>query len=85
VFKFSDTDTTLPAAAAFDTALQNVESIYAFAVKSGRIYVGDGHFDAAGKVYVYAAGIISVENIPVGTLQASFTVGVGPAGFYFNF
>lgn len=53
-----------------------ISSIYSLGVEDGRIYLGDaGDFNSNGKVYVYSA---------TGELQNSFTVGVIPAGFYFN-
>ena len=68
--------TTLPAAPLFNTAPQGVYGVYAFEVEDNRIYVGDaGNFSANGKVYIY--------NL-AGQIQKQFTVGVIPAGFYFN-
>jgi YVTN family beta-propeller protein len=70
------TSTTLPSASLFNTEDQEAFSLYAFAVEDGHIYVGDaGDFASDGKVFVYSLS---------GTLQNTFSVGVSPAGFYFN-
>ena len=50
--------------------------VYSFAINNGHIYVGDaGNYQNNGKVYVYGM---------TGTLEKMFSVGVIPAGFYFN-
>jgi YVTN family beta-propeller protein len=76
VYKSTITATTLPAAAMFSTTPQGVFGIYSFAVRNNKIYVGDaGNYSANGKVYTYSA---------TGALEHSYTVGIIPAGFYFN-
>ena len=66
----------LPTALIFSTTEQEVYGVYSFEVEDGHIYVGDaGDYTSNGKVYVYMMD---------GTLHKSFTVGVIPAGFYFN-
>ncbi|WP_348800536.1 YncE family protein [Flavobacterium adhaerens] len=80
IFKLNDTTTSLPTNALFSTTPQGVYGIYSFAVHGNYIYVGDaGDYSTNGKVYVY--GLVSPS---VGTLEKTFTVGVIPAGFYFN-
>lgn len=65
-----------PQVALFTTADQGAYGIYSFAVENGKIYVGDaGDYSSNGKVYVYSS---------TGTLENQYTVGVIPAGFYFN-
>jgi hypothetical protein len=50
--------------------------VYSFAVNNNKIYVGDAvDYNSNGKVYVYSA---------LGALEHEYTVGVIPAGFYFN-
>ena len=70
----------LPTTPIFSTPIQNV---YGFAVKSDRIYVsGYNSFIDPGKIEVFSAG--ELNDPPTGTLLKSFTVGIGPNGFYFN-
>ncbi len=76
IFKSTVTATSLPTTAIFSTAPQGVNGIYSFAVRNNKIFVGDaGDYNSNGKVYVYST---------TGTLQNNFTVGIIPAGFYFN-
>ncbi|MGV9004660.1 YncE family protein [Flavobacterium sp.] len=76
VFKSTLNATTLPAEALFSTTAQGVYGVYSFAVKNNKIYVGDAvDYSSNGKVYIYSA---------TGTLEKNYTVGVIPAGFYFN-
>lgn len=76
VFKTNVNATTLPTTALFSTTAQGVYGVYSFAVKNNAIYVGDAvDYSSNGKVYVYST---------TGTLNKSYTVGVIPAGFYFN-
>ena len=50
--------------------------LYSFEVENEKIYVGDaGDYNSDGKVHVYSL---------TGNLESSKTVGVIPAGFYFN-
>ena len=67
---------TLPTSPLFSTFGQGVYGVYFFAVKNNKIYVGDaGDYNSNGKVYIYSTS---------GTLENQYTVGVIPAGFYFN-
>ncbi len=76
IYSMAQNAVTLPAEPLFSTEEQGVYGVSAFAVKDGHIYVGDAlDFSANGKVYVYMAD---------GMLHQTFTVGVIPAGFYFN-
>lgn len=76
VFKTSAGAVELPTTALFSTTPQGVYGVYSFAVHEGKIFVGDAvDYSAAGKVYVYAES---------GALEHDYTVGVIPAGFYFN-
>lgn len=76
IYTMAKNATTLPSAPLFTTAEQGVYGVSAFAVEDNRIYVGDAtDFNSNGKVYVYSLA---------GTLQNTFTVGITPAGFYFN-
>lgn len=76
IFKTNVNATTLPTTALFSTTAQGVYGVYSFAVKNNAIYVGDAvDYSSNGKVYVYSI---------TGTLNNNYTVGVIPAGFYFN-
>jgi len=80
VYKMSATATTLPTTSAFSTTSQGVYGIYSFAIHDNHIYVGDaGDYSHSGKVYIYA-----LTSPSIGTLEKTFSVGVIPAGFYFN-
>ena len=80
VYKFPLTSTVLPESPLFSTAAQDVFSVYSFAINNNHVYVGDaGNFVDNGKVYVY-----SLNGTTGGTLEKTYTVGVVPAGFYFN-
>lgn len=80
IYKMSTTATALPTTSAFSTTAQGVYGVYSFAVHGGHIYVGDaGDYTHNGKVYVYA-----LSSPSIGTLEKTFSVGVIPAGFYFN-
>lgn len=66
----------LPQAPLFSTTEQDVYGVYSFEVEGGHIFVGDaGDYTSNGKVHVYTMD---------GALYESYTVGVIPAGFYFN-
>lgn len=81
VYKMALTDAVLTTDAAFTTVAQTPN---AFALKANRIYIADAvNFNSNGKVYVYSLGSIP-DSQPIGTLQQTFTVGLVPAGFYFN-
>lgn len=68
--------TALPTEPLFETTDQGVYGVYAFAVEDNHIYVADaGDYISNGKVYVYSTA---------GVLQQNYTVGVIPAGIYFN-
>lgn len=76
VFKVSLTATTLPTTPIFSTTDQGVYGVYSFAIRNNKIYVGDAvDYSSNGKVYVYSL---------TGDLVSDKTVGVIPAGFYFN-
>lgn len=76
IYKFDLNDTTLPSIPLFSLTNQGVYSVYSFAIQNESIYVGDaGDYQNNGKVYLYSM---------TGLLQKSFSVGVVPAGFYFN-
>jgi hypothetical protein len=76
IFKATLSATTLPTTALFTTIAQGVYGVYSFAVNNDKIYVGDaGDYNSNGKIYVYSS---------TGMLEHNYTVGVIPAGFYFN-
>ena len=76
IFRMNLSATTLPTEALFSTTSQGVYGVYSFAVENNKIYVGDAlDYSSNGKVYVYSL---------TGALLSSKTVGVIPAGFYFN-
>jgi hypothetical protein len=76
VYTIPTTATALPTTTLFSAASQGVTSIYSFEVRNNKIFVGDaGNYSANGKVYVHSM---------TGTLEQTYTVGVTPAGFYFN-
>lgn len=76
IYVMDVTASTLPTEALFATTEQGVYGVYSFEVKNDKIYVGDaGDYNSNGKVYIYSL---------TGTLEQTFTVGVIPAGFYFN-
>ena len=51
-------------------------AMYGFNVEDGKIYIADaGNFASNSKAYVYSL---------TGSLLSTYTVGVGPNGFYFN-
>ncbi len=68
--------TALPSTVLLTTTDQGVYGIYSFAVEDDKIYIGDAlDYNSNGKVYIYST---------TGVHQHTFTVGVIPAGFYFN-
>lgn len=76
IYKSTLDASTLPTTALFSTTDQGVYGVYSFAVNNSKIYVGDaGDYSSNGKIYVYSS---------TGTLENNYTVGVIPAGFYFN-
>lgn len=76
IFKSTISATTLPTTALFSTTAQGVYGVYSFAVNNNKIYVGDAvDYNSNGKVYIYSA---------TGTLEHDYSVGIIPAGFYFN-
>ena len=80
IYKMNTNATELPTVAAFSTTAQKVYGVYSFAILGSHIYVGDaGNYQNNGKVYVYA-----LSSPSIGTLENTFSVGVIPAGFYFN-
>ncbi|GEC77832.1 YncE family protein [Flavobacterium aquatile] len=76
IFSKGLNETTLPTTPLFTTTAQGVYGVYSFAVENDKIYVGDAaDYSSNGKVYIYSS---------TGTLEHQYTVGVIPAGFYFN-
>ena len=76
VYKMATSATNLPTSPIFSITDQGVYGIYSFAVKNSKIYIGDAiDYSSNGKVYVYTV---------TGNLLLNKTVGVIPAGFYFN-
>ncbi|OYQ34082.1 hypothetical protein CHU92_12155 [Flavobacterium cyanobacteriorum] len=76
VYKMDVAATSFPSSALFNITQQGVYGVSAFAVRNSRIYIGDAaDYSSNGKVYVH--------NL-TGAPETSFTVGVVPAGFYFN-
>ena len=76
IFRMNLSANTIPTEALFSTTAQGVYGVYSFAVENNKIYVGDAlDYSSNGKVYVYSL---------TGALLSSKTVGVIPAGFYFN-
>ena len=76
IFKSTLSATTLPTTELFSTTSQGVYGVYSFAVNDDKIYVGDAmDYNSNGKIYIYSAS---------GNLDHTYTVGVIPAGFYFN-
>lgn len=76
IFRMNLSANTIPTEALFSTTSQGVYGVYSFAVENNKIYVGDAlDYSSNGKVYVYSL---------TGALLSSKTVGVIPAGFYFN-
>jgi YVTN family beta-propeller protein len=70
------TSAALPTTPLFSTTSQGVYGVYSFAVENDKIYVGDAvDYNSNGKIYIYSL---------TGTLQNEYSVGVTPAGFYFN-
>lgn len=76
IFKSTPGAATLPSAAFFSTTSQGVYGVYALEVENGKIFVADAvDYNSNGKVYVYSTS---------GAMEHEYTVGVIPAGFYFN-
>jgi hypothetical protein len=76
IYKTTTTATILPTTPLFTTNDQGAYGIYSFAYHNNSFYIGDaGDYNSNGKVYVYSDS---------GTLNQNFTVGIIPAGFYFN-
>lgn len=76
IYKMDITAATLPTQSFFSTTAQGVYGVYSFAVNNDKFYIGDaGDYNSNGKVYVY-------DN--AGTLLNNYTVGIIPAGIYFN-
>ncbi len=72
--------TALPTTPKF---IADIPTLYGFAIKNYHIYVsGYTIYDQNGTVNIYSLG--NSGNSPIGTLQKSHTVGIGPSGFYFN-
>lgn len=76
IFKMTLSATTLPTTEIFSTTSQGVYGVYSFRVEDNKVFVGDAvDYSSNGKVYVYSLA---------GDVLSSKTVGVIPAGFYFN-
>lgn len=76
IFKSTLNAIALPTTELFSTTSQGVYGVYSFAVHDNTIYVGDAaDYNSNGKIYLYST---------TGTLVDDYTVGVIPAGFYFN-
>ena len=76
IYKMNMNDIALPATPLFTTTAQGAYGVYSFAVRGSHIYLGDAvDYNSAGKVYVHSL---------TGTPEHNYTVGVVPAGFYFN-
>ena len=76
IFKSTLNAAALPTTELFSTTSQGVYGVYSLAVHNGAIYIGDAmDYDSNGKIYIYSS---------TGTLIEDYTVGVIPAGFYFN-
>lgn len=76
IFKSTLSATALPTTPSFTTTAQGVYGVYCFAVYNNKFYVGDaGDYSSNGKIYIYSI---------TGTLEKNYTVGIIPAGFYFN-
>ncbi|HMJ47166.1 MAG TPA: DUF5074 domain-containing protein [Ferruginibacter sp.] len=82
VYKFALNAPALPTAPVFTSAAEN---LYGFAIRNTHIYIGDATnaFGTNGKVMVYSLGTAGSSGA-IGTLEKTHTVGIGPAGFYFN-
>jgi hypothetical protein len=60
----------------FSTFTQGVYGVYSFAVHNNKVYISDaGDYSSNGKVFIYSS---------TGNLEKEYTVGIIPAGFYFN-
>lgn len=76
IYSTSITTSVLPSTPIFSTNPQGVYGVYSFSVNKDKIYVGDAlDFNSNGKVYIYSLN---------GALLNEQTVGLIPAGFYFN-
>jgi hypothetical protein len=76
VYRIAESNFILPSAALFNVSILNVDSIYGFAVKGNKIFIGDPNdYSTAGEIFVVN------EN---GSVLSTKTVGVSPNGFYFN-
>jgi hypothetical protein len=76
IYKSTLSSTALPTTPLFTTTAQGVYGVYSFAVNKDKIYVGDaGDYSSNGKIYIYSIA---------GTFEKEYTVGIIPAGFYFN-
>ena len=76
IYKTTLSATILPTTELFSTTEQGVYGVYSFAVENNKVYIGDAvDYSSNGKIYVYSL---------TGDLLTDKTVGVIPAGFYFN-
>ena len=79
------TSISLPLNPVFSSSIDN---IYGFALKNNYIYISGygnapGDYANPGKVNVHSLGV-AAQSPALGILVKTFTVGVGPNGFYFN-
>ncbi len=76
IYKSTLAATTLPTTPLFSTFTQGVYGVYSFAVHNNKVYISDaGDYSSNGKVFIYSS---------TGNLEKEYTVGIIPAGFYFN-
>lgn len=76
VYKISESNYLLPTTALFDVTVNNVSSIYGFAVKGSKIFIADPNgFASLGEIFVFST---------TGSVINTRTVGISPNGFYFN-
>lgn len=81
VYKFAINAAALPTAPVFNTESIN---LYGFAIRNTHIYIGDAGVNGTnGKVKIYSLGTTGSSGA-IGTLEKTHTVGILPAGFYFN-
>lgn len=81
VYKMALEASAFPATPAFTSTATN---LYSFAIKNNHLYIGDaGDYSSNGKVYIYSLGT-AIGSGTIGILEKTHTVGILPAGFYFN-
>jgi len=76
VYAMNLSATSLPTTSVLSLSSEGVFGIYGFAVKDGKIYMGDAKdYNSNGQIYVYSTS---------GEYLADYPVGIVPNGFYFN-